>query len=149
MFCALIRRFARRVKWKPKENQASNANQWRNGLSLRSHPSAKRLAAGKNRQAWSKSRSLGHRGTNGSVGDLGRVCSTRTPFHVRKLIAERADASLRKPLGNRRHEWMCHARPCPMCQYITGMSAGRCLKQSGNVSNLINPDGYVDFILFE
>src|SRR2546427_9057893 len=87
MLSALVRRLARRMKWKSKEDESAYSGQRWGGLCLRSHPTAKRLSASEKRELRPKARSFLYCGANGCMRQLWPIRAFRAPLHIRKLIS--------------------------------------------------------------
>src|SRR5436190_21699845 len=73
MLRAFVRWLPGRMKWKSKKHETANSRQWQRGLRLRSHPSAKRFAAGKERQFRQKLGRFQHHRAQGGLPDLRRI----------------------------------------------------------------------------
>ena len=88
---------AGRVQRKANESEPTHAGKRLLGLGLRSHPSAKRPSASKQRQVGREPPRLGRRRAHRGMRHLGRIDPLRTALHVRKLIAQRRNPALRQP----------------------------------------------------
>ena len=94
---------------KAEERESKDAGERRQGLGLRSHPSAKRLAAGDQGQLVHASSSLIDRRANRRVTQRRRIWTTRAAFDIRKLIAQGGDASGGQIVRDIGHECVPHA----------------------------------------
>ena len=84
---------------------------------------------------------LGHRGADRGVRELRRVGPLAAALHVEELVAQRRDAALGEPGGDRRHERMGHAGAGAMREHVTGRAPRRRLQQAGDASVVVDGDG--------
>ena len=99
---------------------------WRDpGLSLRRHPATKRLAACNEGMPGRDSDSLGHRGTDCGLSQLGRVGSFATLLHVRELETQSRKTALGKSLCDRCYPPRHHAPLRSMSAAAAAFEANR------------------------
>jgi hypothetical protein len=79
---------------KAQEREPANAGKRVEGLRLRRHAAAERLATGDQRQFRQALRRLGDRGTHHGMRHLGRVRPLAAALHIKELVPQRGDPAL-------------------------------------------------------
>jgi len=92
-----------------KERQSTNPFQRSYCLGLRRHSAAKRFATGYERMFGKYSQRCIHSGPDCCLRQLWWIGPLSTTLHVRKLVAQRADAAAGKLCGDGTHEGMIHS----------------------------------------
>ena len=111
-------------------------------LRLRGHASAKRLAAGDEREFRNEHRGFRHRGTHGGLCELRCIGALRVLLHIGKLVAQGGNAVSRESFGDRHHERMSHAGARAVREHTTRTCATRRKQQSRDAARLVDGDGH-------
>ncbi len=130
MGCTRHGRLPRRMEWKREEDETSHAGKRAHCLSLRGHAPAEGAASREQRQACGPPLRLGDGGAHGRVRRVRRVGPPASTLHERKLVAERGDAKVGQPVGERRHGAVRHPRARSMGEDETGEWVVRGLPQA-------------------
>ena len=123
---------AGRVEREGEKDETFHVRQRIERLRLRRHPGAEGAAAGEERQVASKLHGIGDSGADGSVGNGRIVRAFRAFLHVRKIVAQRGDATRLKTIGGGGHVLVRHARPCPVGEDEHSLRVLRFLPERGH-----------------
>ena len=108
---------------------------------MRGHTAPEGFASCEEWKTGRESRRLRNCRADCGLGEFGRIRSFGAALHVRKLVAQRGDAALRKALRDGGHELMRHAGAGAVRQHIARMCVGRRLQQTGDAMDILNYDG--------
>src|SRR4051812_12520301 len=97
-----------------KEDQAAYLYERIARLRSARHPRTERTTASIERQVASQLAGVGNGGAGGGLCDGWIVGPLRTALHVGKVVPQRCDAALGKPISRSGHVLVRHAGPCPM-----------------------------------
>ena len=132
---------AGRVQRKTEEDQAGNAGQRRQRLSLRAHAAAEGLAA---REEAKRSEQLGRSRdsrANRGMGDARRIGALAAELHVRELVAQGRDPPRGKTVRRGAHEGMLHAGARAVRQHVAGERIGGRLHERRHADAAVDGNG--------
>ena len=138
---AIVGRLAGRMERKSQKYQPANFAQRRDGLGLRRHPPAERLATGKEWNTGELPIGFLDGCANGRVRDRRRIRSPGTVLHVGELEAQRRDAAGGEFPGGSGHESVGHSGASAVRQNQAGPRRIRTVQKPGDKLGLAYLDG--------